>query len=270
MYKLIALDMDGTLLRTDQTIHPDTLRDLRAAAEHGVQVAYCSGRALSELRPYFSLLPMMRWAVCYSGAMVYDCREERAVFHAPIPQPLVAEILDAARDYGAMPELLREAESIVSGADLDHIRDFHLEAFLSLFRKTARQSNDLLADGRQYRDLLKLNLFFRTISDRQEIRKRLDALPLEFVELYDTALELNARGVTKGTGLTKLAEILGISMGETVGIGDSGNDREMFRHVGLAVAMGNAEPGIRELCAMTTGDNDHNGVGEAIRKILRI
>ena len=71
-YRIIALDMDGTLLTSDKTIAPDTVRDIRAASERGIHVVYCTGRAVPELKLYFDMVPMMRYAVCSAGALVYD------------------------------------------------------------------------------------------------------------------------------------------------------------------------------------------------------
>ena len=62
-YRIIALDMDGTLLTSDKTIAPDTVRDIRAASERGIHVVYCTGRAVPELKLYFDMVPMMRYAV---------------------------------------------------------------------------------------------------------------------------------------------------------------------------------------------------------------
>ena len=93
-------------------------------------------------------------------------------------------------------------------------------------------------------------------------------LPLTFACPEEYTLEMTYEGVSKALGLEKLAEALGISMEETVGIGDGDNDRAVLEAVGLSVAMGNADPGLRDLCTLVTDDNDHNGVGKAIRKIL--
>ena len=79
---------------------------------------------------------------------------------------------------------------------------------------------------------------------------------------------MTAPGVSKALGLQKLAEHLGISMGETAGIGDADNDRAVLQAAGLSVAMGNAEDQIKEICDMITDDNDHNGAGKAIRQIV--
>ena len=78
-YRIIALDMDGTLLTSDKTIAPDTVRDIRAASERGIHVVYCTGRAVPELKLYFDMVPMMRYAVCSTGALVYDRVEKRCI-----------------------------------------------------------------------------------------------------------------------------------------------------------------------------------------------
>ena len=93
-------------------------------------------------------------------------------------------------------------------------------------------------------------------------------LPLSFAFAEGASLEMNAAGVTKASGLRALTEHLGISMAQTVGIGDADNDRAMLEAVGLSVAMGNGAQDIRALCDAVTADNDHNGVGDAIRKIF--
>ena len=93
-------------------------------------------------------------------------------------------------------------------------------------------------------------------------------LPLTFATVGDTVLEMTAPGVSKAFGINVLANRLGISMEEIIGIGDSDNDREMLSAVGFAVAMGNAEEEILQMSRLVTADNDHNGVGEAIRKLV--
>ena len=68
-YKLVALDMDGTLLMSDKSVHPDTIRDIEQAGKRGIQVVYCSGRAVPEILPYVSSLKTIRYGVCMSGAL---------------------------------------------------------------------------------------------------------------------------------------------------------------------------------------------------------
>ena len=112
-----------------------------------------------------------------------------------------------------------------------------------------------------------INLYFRNTEDRERGYRELQNLPLDFAYAEGTSLEMNASGVTKASGLKILADHLGIGMTEVIGMGDAENDTQMLRSVGCSVAMGNADERIRAICDLVTDDNDHNGVGKAIRRL---
>ena len=100
-YKMIAVDMDGTLLQSDKTIHQDSITDIQAVVEKGIQIVYCTGRALLELQSYVEILPMVRYAVCYSGAIVYDYKENRCIFRTEIEQEYIEKIVENGEKYKA-------------------------------------------------------------------------------------------------------------------------------------------------------------------------
>lgn len=264
-YKMIALDMDGTLLMSDKSVHPDTIRDIERAGEKGIHVAYCSGRAIAEIMPYVPLLPTMRYAVCMSGALVYDFEKKRSIYRRGIAREYVRQIVAAAGDDG-MVHFLTDEESVALSGQISRMADFHMGIYQSMFEQTARGVEDMAAEAERYDSLPKVNIYFRSGEARKQGYKRLSHLPLTFALAEETGLEMTAEGVTKAAGLKSLADNLGISMKETMGIGDADNDRAVLQAVGLSVAMGNADEDIKKLCHAITEDNDHNGVGEAIRK----
>ena len=98
-YRIIALDMDGTLLTSDKTIVPDTVRDIRAASERGIHVVYCTGRAVPELKLYFDMVPMMRYAVCSTGALVYDRVEKHCIDRRPVKSEMAAALAETAKRF---------------------------------------------------------------------------------------------------------------------------------------------------------------------------
>ena len=71
-YQLVAIDIDGTLLTSDKTILPDTIKQINEASKKGIYIVYCSGRAPAEMKDIIKLLPSIRYGVCMSGALVYD------------------------------------------------------------------------------------------------------------------------------------------------------------------------------------------------------
>ncbi len=266
--RLIAVDMDGTLLRSDQTLDPETLRDLRYAADRGMEIVLCTGRAPAEMRDFDGLLPMVRYAVCSSGALVRDLKEKKSICRFEIGQTLIVKAMKTARKYGAMPQFLTEEESVVSAADILRMKEFGMGAYQDLYLRTARQAESMEAESRLHASVSKFNIYFRSGGDRAAAFEELKDLPLTFAFSGTSALEMTALGVTKAFGLMVLAEHLGIPAAQTAGIGDSDNDRPMLEAVGLSAAMGNASAEIRNSCGMVTEDNDHNGAGKAVRRIL--
>lgn len=267
-YKMIAVDMDGTLLKSDKTIHQDSVRDMQTAGANGIHVVYCTGRALSELQSYFKVLPTVKYAICYSGAIVYDCMKNRCIYRAEIEQKLIKKIVETAKKKKAMVHFLTERESIVASSDVMHMDDFHMGIYQPMFMEVTRKVRDMEEESKLHDSIAKVNLYFRSAEDRSDGYDELKQLPLTFAFAEKASLEMTALGVNKATGLERLAEYLQIPLSQVVGIGDADNDRDMLRKVGFSVAMGNAGDDIKDGCDFVTKDNDHNGVGEAIQHII--
>ncbi len=265
-FRLIALDMDGTLLMTDKSVHPDTIRDIEQADRRGIHVVYCSGRSVPELLPYVPGLEVMRYAVCMSGALVYDLKEHKNVYHKGIPYEYVRKIVEAAKQDDGMVHFLTDKESIVRTDQVEHMWDFHMGVYQPLYVKISRKVPDMEEEAKRYDFIEKVNIYFHSKEARQQAYKMLEDLPLSFAFAEGASLEMTAHGVTKAAGLHELVKYLGIAMDETLAIGDAENDRAVLEAAGFSVAMGNAGKEIQEICDAVTGDNDHNGVGEAIRR----
>ena len=269
-YSFIAIDMDGTLLTSDKKILPDTLRDLQMAYDMGVHLAYSTGRALVEMYDYFDKTPMIRYAICYSGAIIYDCKIKEPVFKKEVSSDYFDKIIAVAEKYGGMLTFLTEKESIVSKADVSHMDDFHMGVYQPMYEKVTRQVDDMRAESLSHRSITKINIYFRSEEDRYRGYDDLRNLPLTFAFAEETSLEMNAQGVTKGAAMEVLASILEVPIEKTVVIGDADNDRDMLERAGVSIVMKNARSDIKRLANIVTGDNDHNGVGGAIHTLFNI
>jgi Cof subfamily protein (haloacid dehalogenase superfamily) len=265
---LIALDMDGTLLMSDKSIHPDTISDIAFAAEHGVRMVYCSGRDIVELEPYTGDLPQIRYGICTSGSVVYDFQEKKNIFRLAVPQETVLEIIRLVGEKTGMIHFLGDGKSITCREQIEHMEDYRMGIYKELYRRVATAVESMQEEALRHDSIAKVNIYFRSAEDRDMAFQKLKHLPLSFARAEETSLEMTAPGVSKALGLEKLAEHLGIPMEETAGIGDSDNDSAVLKAAGLSVAMGNAEDKIKEMCDLLTDDNDHNGVGKAIRQII--
>ena len=264
-YSLIAMDMDGTLLTSDKKILPETLDDLSLVADKGVHLSYATGRALVEMKEYFEITPMIRYAICYSGAIIYDCMAKKVIYRKEVPSSCFERIIEVADKYDGMLTFLTENESIVSSADINHMDDFHMGVYQPMYLKVTRQVDDMAAESRKHDSITKINIYFRNQEDRHRGYEELINLPLTFALAEETSLEMNAEGVSKGTALKTLSSLLDISIEETMAIGDADNDRDMLSTAGISVVMMNARSDIKKLANYITKDSDHNGVGFAIR-----
>ncbi len=266
-YKLVAVDMDGTLLKSDKTLHPGTIRDIEEAAKKGVETVYCSGRAVIEIKPYLKELPSVRYGICCSGAVVYDFVQDHVIFSREIASKYAVRICNVAKKYDGMTHFLAVG-SAVSKDQVTHMDDYNMGVYQPLFSEIALLVEDMAKEAAGRISIPKVNIYFRTNADRKAAFEELKNLPLCFATVGNTILEMTAPGISKAFGLEILANRLRIPMEEIIGIGDSDNDRAMLQAVGFPVAMGNAEAEILKMCRMVTSDNDHNGVGEAIRKLI--
>lgn len=266
--RMIALDMDGTLLKSDKTIHPDTLEDIRAASDRGIIVAYCTGRAVPELADFRDKLKEIRYGVCMSGALVYDFHEGRSIYKRPINDIHMKRILDVSKEDDAMVQILSDEESFVRADQVTHMADFYLKVYQPMFERVTtklKSMDDIFKCGFP---LLKANVHYHSTEARERAYDELKNLPLNIIFSETTTLEITAKGASKASGLKILAMCLGIPMEDIMGVGDGNNDRRMLESVGVSVAMGNAWQDLKEACDMVTEDNDNNGAGLAIRHVL--
>lgn len=266
--RLIALDLDGTLLNSEKEIPEENRRALQEAAEQGTLIVPCTGRFYLGMPEQVRQLPFVRYAITINGAEVYDTATKTALYRAEIPPEEAERVLDVLdtlpvifdcymEGWGYMPaELYDRAEEFVS--------DFHI---LRMIRELRQPVEDFRGHIRG-KSLQKIQMFFRDQTLRKTTWRQLEE---RFPQLSITSsspnnIEVNGGNATKGAAMLALCEALGIPQEETMAFGDSTNDRSMIEAAGIGVAMGNALPEIREMADFVTDTNDNAGVGKAVRR----
>ncbi|MCR5565793.1 MAG: Cof-type HAD-IIB family hydrolase [Clostridiales bacterium] len=264
-YRLIALDMDGTLLNSRKEIPPETAEAVRAVCAAGKTVVFDTGRAVSELDEESALLPEVRYAVYASGAGLYDIREKKAFGLRGIPAAQVERILAVARTKDLMPQFVTAYRDVIQASHMENLEHFHMGVYRPLYEKAMTLVPDIFAFAEAYREpFLKINLYHADPQERIRTRAQLETQDLELVYSEVSSLECSARGVNKGSGLERLCGLLGIPMAECIAVGDADNDIEMLRAAGLGVAMDNAAKHVKTAADRVVSDLDHGGCAEAI------
>ena len=218
-YKLIAFDMDGTLLNSRKQISEHTLEAINRAFDAGKEVILSTGRCVAELREYFKRIPGLRYVVCSSGAILYDVKEEKILYSNSISIELAEKILAESKKEDLMVHLLA-IESIVQKKDIPQMERFGMGVYRPMYEKVTTQVDDIYEYYKEHPfEVPKLNLYHATAEGRERTRKRLAGLDLVLADAEKTALECSATGVTKGTGLLRLCEYLGVEPEETIAVG---------------------------------------------------
>lgn len=266
-YKLLALDMDGTTLDSEKRFPGETAEAIRGLTERGIHVVVATGRGLAELSDYREELSGTSYAILISGGLVYDLRKDASIFQKALSPEEALEIIAAGDAERAMVHLLTVRESVCRAADIENMKDFDMEIYRDMYRRVCHTQDDLAAFVGEHGDeVIKINLYHRSVASRERTLERL--MPLNLINMFSevTGLEMSPQGITKARGLEVLCRHLRISLEDVVAVGDAPNDEDILKLVGMPVAMGNATEEVKNICRDITWDNDHNGVLEVIRR----
>ncbi len=268
-YRLIALDLDGTLLNTRKEIPAETIQAVRTVCAAGKTVVFDTGRAVCELDEQIALLPEVRYAVFASGAGLYDIRERKTFGLCAIPSGQVERILEAARTKDLMLQIVTADRDIIQASHLENLEHYHMGIYRPMYERAMTLVPDILAFAETCQEpFLKINLYHADPEERIRTRAQLDIPDLELAYSEVSSLECSAAGVSKGSGLERLCGLLGISMEECIAVGDADNDIPMLRAAGLGVAMGNAHVHVKTAADRVVSDLDHGGCAQAVMMLL--
>ena len=271
--KLIALDLDGTLLNTEKELTAENEAALRRAAEAGVEIVPATGRFYAAIPEAVRSLPSIRYAITINGAQVWDVRAARPLLRAEIPWRRAVELLTYLDRLPVIYDCYMDDWGWMTQAHYDRAADYaphhHSLELLRKFRTSVPELKAHLA--RIGHDVQKIQTFFLDPALRA---RTMVALAADFPDLAVTSsiprnLEFNCAEAQKGTALLRLAAYLGIPQTETMAFGDDLNDVSMLKAAGLGVAMANASPEVKAVANTQTASCDENGVAQALNMLFQ-
>lgn len=270
-YKMIAMDMDGTLLNNKKEISETTRNILKRASEKGVKLVVCTGRIFTSAKVYAGLIGTKAPIIASNGAYIREKDREEIIFERCLPDEIVKRVIEISEGYGLLPHVFT-SNTIYTKK-------------LVYFSANYKRWNDTLPENERVKinlvedlgiafeensgNILKVVVaddnFENVLRAKKEIKENIDA------SIFSSAhnnFEVMASNISKGYAVERIAKYYGIDRDEIICIGDNENDISMIEYAGLGVAMGNATDELKGIADYITDTNEEDGVAKVIEKFV--
>lgn len=267
MIKLIAIDLDGTLLNNQKEISSRNQKALRLAKAAGVKVVICTGRPLKAIGKYLDILGLRDagdYSITFNGGLVQQNDTGKVIEKVSMSLADVKRLYDMTQSINLPLDIL--SDGLVRHLPID-------PAYASIYESL----NPLLDYGSTTLEALTEDEIFNkavTPINAEYLDEQIKKIPASFYEDFeviksrDCLLEFMPKGVTKAFGISLLAKDLAIKASEVMTLGDEENDLPMIEYAGLGVAMANAVPLIKEAADVITDSNEADGVAKAVERYV--
>lgn len=271
--KLIAIDLDGTLLSSDRKLSEENKKAIKKAKEKGIQIVLCTGRPLRSMKHYLSELDLLDdgdLAITYNGGLIQQTKTGEIIKQITFNR---SESLDIYK-------LGQELKMPVNFIDLDYVYEppYPINAHSSYVSTNSDIPKDQAlkfvdVDMDKLPDPFTINKIVMS-RPTEELDQIIPKIPNSYHEKYNIyksqpfILEFLPQYVDKGYSMRVIGELLGLEKAEIMGIGDQENDLSLVQNAGFGVAMGNAIDIVKQEAEFITKTNDENGVAYVINKFV--
>lgn len=270
--RIIALDLDGTLLNSNKELTPGNLAALQKAADAGIEIVPTTGRFYGGMPEVIRKLPFVHYAITINGAAVYDVRKQQDIAKAEIPMQKAVEIMEYLDTLPVIYDCYMDNWGWMTRAMWEKAEEFAPNAhYLKMIKELRTPVPELKAHLKETgHDVQKIQFFAQDMKLHGEL---LQLLPSRFPETAVSTsvgnnIEINDLHANKGEAIGKLAAYLGCDISETMSFGDGLNDLSMIKAAGLGVAMANACTEVLAVADEMTLDCDHDGVAAGIEQYI--
>lgn len=267
MIKLIAIDLDGTLLNSNKEISARNKEALAQAKAAGVKIVICTGRPLAAIGIYLDDLNLRDngdYSITFNGGLVQKNDTGEIIEKASMPVENIHDLFELAKSLNVPLDILSDGLVLQLPTTKDH------ESLYSQLNKLLTYESYELAQLTTDRIYNKAVIAV----DQTYLDEQIKKIPRPFYDRYEiiktrsNLLEFMPKGITKAYGISLLARDLGIKQEEIMTIGDEENDLPMIEYAGLGVAMENAVARVKDLADVITDTNDNDGVAQAVEKFV--
>ena len=290
MLKLVAIDLDGTMLNQYGIVTQKTKNSIKKAQENGIEIMIASGRPIDSVKTISKEIGSENYFISGTGSIIYDIKKDEIIYENVLKKQKALEIIKICEENSIFYNVYTEKEIIAknlqynvlyyhkenltkSEEDKTHVNI--VEDIYDYIEKTdSKVLKVMICDKhqtifnaiiRKLKEVDDIEVLEVSHMSRKIIRQGTEEIPIEY--FYT---EISAKNVDKWTALEFLKEKLQISSEEIVAIGDNVNDKKMIEKSGYGIAMGQSAPQIKEIADYVTDSNVDDGVANALDKLLLI
>ena len=270
--KLIAFDLDGTLLDRQKNIPEANLQALKAAAEAGALLVPATGRIYTGIPELIRTLPGARYFITINGAYAYDAVEDRNLYSSELSVDTCLRLIDYMDRLPVIYDCYQDNWGYITRSMFQRAGDFIPDPGIMKMMRELRTPVDNLSETlrQKGRPVQKMQMHFQDLAERD---RQLKLVAERFPETAVSSslpwnIEINSAGATKGRALKALCQALGIDLCDTLAFGDGTNDLDMIRTAGIGIAMGNGAEEVKAAADWVAPNNDDAGVAAGIYRFL--
>ena len=272
MYKMIALDMDGTLLNDEKKVSNRNKRAIEKADDFGVKIVVSTGRLFTSASFFGEMIGVKSPIISSNGAYIREKDRDEVIYERLLGSENAYKIVNLCKKHDLYCHLFTSdtvfTEKIIYASfnyanyNLDMPDDKKINI-------NVIKPNDWEAIIEKYKDKILKAVIADEDSDKIiALRKDVCDLDVEVVSSFSNNIEIMSKGTSKGDAVRVLADFYGINKDEVICIGDGENDISMIKYAGLGIAMGNAIDEVKDAADFVTLSNEDDGVAHAIEKFV--
>ena len=290
MYKLVVIDLDGTMLNSYGVVTNETKEVIKKVEKQGVEVVIASGRPIDSIKEIAKEIESKNYFIAGNGAIIYDIKNDEIIYEKTLSKEKVLEIIKICEDNSISYNIYTENEILATSLKYN-VLYYHKE---NLKKEESKKTKiNLVKNMYEYIQNKEDVKFLKiTICDESKavfnsiIRKIKEIKDIEVLEISHMSrktikqgteefeisyyyTEISAGDVDKWNAIEFLMEKLKMKIEEIMTIGDNLNDRKMIENAGLGVAMGQSTPAILELADEVTSSNDEEGISKILQKYYK-
>ena len=287
MYKLAAIDLDGTMLNQYGIVTQRTKQAIERTQQRGIEVIIASGRPMDSIKAIAEEIKSEKYFISGNGAIIYDIQNDEIIYENTLKKQKTLDIIKICEENSIYYNIYTEKEIIAKNLQcnvlyyhkenlnkeeknkthiniVENIYDYIVDRDEKVVKITICDNNQVIFNSimRKLKEIEEIEVLEVSHMSRKVIRQGSVEVPIEY--FYT---EISAQNVDKWNAIEFLKEKMQIKTEEIVAIGDNVNDKKMIENAGLGIAMGESTPVIKNVANQITGSNNEDGVAQALENL---